>query len=618
LLRQDRSLQAELARPMPERYRLAAALARRAAPLATAAAGDARKAATLLDGIEGPVDDPTDTEALDDALERCVDALAADPHCVRAWVFAGRLMISYGFLEDFTYHPRPLRDALKLLERARALAPGDGDAFEGLLQCELLLRRDEQAHELLAELQASGRDPFLLGVGRGIWFWLHDNFKLAEEWFEKAVKAAPEDEPERLGWALCWLGMALWRQGNLPLADARMGEGVLLGRPHRLKLHLWSKLKHARGRYDEAFELNRRSLTFGLFDAAQRWRQELLVWFRRLGFVPRAPFSLPEETRRNIDGPFRYVGSDFVYSGDAECARDDDDDEFVPVFRVNLFLEGEHLPVVSDIADPGASFEGRARLTTRVLEARTLEKRPLQPGERFKPGQYIMRDERAGTVFHVLLMKRHNLHDPYLDLPEDSRSVFDLDRTAVRRFENAPWDVRLMLVEHGFDPLLAALSACKLCDSFLRFAGGIGVDLETGLAVSGGDWRNESPATLDIRKHVIVRARQTSPGRYWLRTAGLCKFLRPELEVCELPHELVEGARSLLLEAAAEAAQGEILRDGDVVGSARCPLLLRPSRRGTEDAAPRVVYELVDVHAGREPVAAGATKGIQALLHIHR
>lgn len=603
---------------MPERYRLAAAMARRLAPLATAKAGDAAKALNLLTGIEGPIDDPTETEALDDAIERCVDAISADPHCYRAWMFAGRLLISYGFLEDFTYHPRPLRDALKLLERARELDADDPDAFEGLLQCELLLRRDEQAHEMLNDLQKSGRDPFLLGVGRGIWFWLHDNFKLAEEWFAKAVQHAPTGEPERLGWALCWLGMALQRQGNLPLADARMGEGVLLGRPHRLKLHLWSKLKHARGRYDEAFELNRRSMTFGLFEAGQLWRQELLVWFRRLSFMPKAPFSLPEEVKHNIDGPFKYVGSEFVYTGDAECAQDDDDEEFVPTFRVNLFLEGENLPVVSDIADPGASFEGRAKLTTRVLEAKTLEKRPLQPGERFKPGQYIMRDERAGTVFHVLLMKRHNLHDPYLDLPEDARTVFDLDRTAVKRFENAPWDVRLMLAEPGFDPLIGALSACKLCDSFLRFAGGIGIDLETGLAVKGGDWRNESPATLDPRKHVVVRALQTSPGKYWLRTHGLCKFLRPELEVTELPHELVEGARSLLMEAASEAAAGAILREGDIVGSARCPMQLRASKRGTEGGTPRVVLEMVDLSAGREPVAAGATKGIQALLHIHK
>ncbi|MBX3475822.1 MAG: hypothetical protein KF754_15740 [Planctomycetes bacterium] len=602
---------------MPERYRLGSALARRAGPLAAARAGDAARAAAIVGGIDAPMDDPTDTEALDDALERCLDALAADPHCLRAWNLAGRLLISYGFLEDFSYHPRPLRDALKMLERARELSPQDPDAFEGLLQCELLLRRDEQAHEMLADLHTSGRDPFLLGIGRGIWFWLHDNFKLSEEWFAKAVQNAPQGEPERLGWALCWLGMALQRQGNLPLADARMGEGVLIGRPHRLKLHLWSKLKHARGRHDEAFELNRRSMTFGLFHAGQQWRQDLLEWYRRLSFVPKAPFSLPEEVKKGIDGPFKYVGSEFVYTGDAECDQDDDD-EFVPTFRVNLFLEGENLPVVSDIADPGASFEGRAKLTTRVLEAKTLEKRPLQPGERFKPGQYIMRDERAGTVFHVLLMKRHNLHDPYLDLPEDARHVFDLDRAAVKRFENAPWDVRLMLAEHGFDPLLGALSACKLCDSFLRFAGGIGVDLETGTAVKGGDWRNESPATLDIRKHVIVRALQTSPGRYWLRTAGMCKFLRPELEVRELPHELVEGARSLLLEAAAEAAQGAIVRDGDVVGSARSPMQLRAVSRGTEEGTPRVVLELVDLNAGREPVAAGATKGIQALLHIHK
>lgn len=602
---------------MPERYRLAAALARRLQPLAAAAPGDAAKAAKLLDGIEGPIDDPTETDALDDALERCVDAVAADPACARAWLCAGRLIVSYGYLEDFTYHARPLRDALKLIERARQLAPADPDVFEELLQCELLLRRDEHAHELLATLQESGKDPFLLGVGRGIWFWLHDNFKLAEEWLGKAVQAAPEAETERRSWALVWLAMTQQKLGNLSAADQRMAEGVLMGRPHRLKLHLWSKLKHAKGRYDEAWELNRRSLTFGLFEPGQHWRGELLEWFRRLSFVPKAPFSLAEEAKLNIDGPFKYAGSDFVFTGDTEGAQDDDD-EFVPTFRVNLFLEGEHLPIVSDIADPGASFEGRARLNVRVLEPKTLEKRPLQPGERFKPGQYIMRDERAGTVFHVFLMKRHNLHNPYLDLPEDARTVFDVDKKAIQRFENAPWDVRLMLADHGFDPLQGALSACKLCDSFLRFAGGTGVDLETGLAIKGGEWRNESPSTLDMFKHVTVRVRETSPGKYWLRTFGLCKFLRPELEICELPHELVQGARSLLLEAAQEAAMGLILREGDAVGSARCPMTLRLSKKTMEGMAPRVVFELVDLTAGKEAVAAGATKGIQALLHIHK
>ncbi len=51
----------------------------------------------------------------------------------------------------------------------------------------------------------------------------------------------------------------------------------------------------------------------------------------------------------------------------------------MPPFRVDLFIQGEHLPVVSDIADPGASFEGRAKLTTRYLDPRTLEKQPLLP-----------------------------------------------------------------------------------------------------------------------------------------------------------------------------------------------------------------------------------------------
>lgn len=612
MFRHEYSLESELARATPERYRLGAALARRAHTLLAGTAPVRSAAAALPPAGCLLLEDPTDTEALDDALERAVDALAANPRSPQALLAAGRLLAHYGFLEDLQYHPRPLRDALKLIQRAHELAPDDPVAGEDLLLIELLLRRDENSHEALAGLQKSGRRPWLHAAGRGLWFWMHENLKVAEEWFGKAVSCAPDDGRRAL--ALLWQARALERLGSHDLADARMAEAVLGLPPSRLRLHWWSRLKFARKRYDEAWELNRRALTFGLFEAAQRWRQELLVFFRRLSFVPRGPFSLPEEAKAGLDGPFRFAGSDFVHTGDTDSGRDDDD-EFVPAFRVNLFLSGEHLPVVSEVADPGASFEGRAKLSVRVLDPRTLEKRPLPPGERFKPGQYVMMDERAGTVFHVLLMKRQNLHNPYLDLPEDLRNAFDLDRAAIQRFENAPWDVRLMLADHGFDPLLGALAAAKLCDAFLRFAGGIGIDLETGMAVKGGDWRNESPQSFDIRRHAVVRVQQTAPGRHWLRSFGLCKFLRPELELCELPQPLVEGARSILFEAAQEAALGALFREGDQAGSRQHPLALRNSRRSVEGASTRAALELVDT-VGREGDTPGAVRGIQALMHI--
>lgn len=615
MFQRERSTEALLSRPAPERYRLAGALVKRAMALLDKPAGDAGRAAALIEPLSDPLDDPTDIEALDDAVERCVDALTADPCCVSALVMLGDALVEYGYVEDWTYHARPLRDARKLLERALELDARNDAALEALLRCEILARRYEPAADLLDSIKDDTTRAYIHAWGRGLWFALHDNWKLAEDWFNKASRAT--EDPERKSRALVYLGDALTRQGNLQLADARMGEGVLAGRPHRLRLHRWSKLKHLRGRYDEAWELNRRSLTFGRFEPGQQWRQELLVYFRRLGFVPQQKFSLPEEHARGIDGPFRFVGGEREDSGDIDD-RHDNDDEFVPTFRANLFLEGEHLPVVSEIADPDASWEGRAKLTVRVLDPRTFEKMPLQPGERFKPGQYVMTDERTGTVFHVLLMRRHNLHNPYLDLPEDARSVFDFDRQAMQRFENAPWDVRLMLADHGFDPLLGALAACKLCDAFLRFAGGIGIDLETGLAVQGGDWRNESSQSMDIRKHVVVRATETGNGRYHLRTWGLCKFLRAELEVRELPHELVEGSRTLLTEAAELAARGALYQEGDLVGSPRQPMMLIGGRDAGDENATREVFELVDVNAGREPVQSGATRGLRALLNDGR
>jgi hypothetical protein len=583
--------------------------------VAPVAPGDPDRAAELLGSLEHPLDDPTDIEALDDAIERCIDAITADPCHVPSLLTAGRALMLYGYIDDWTWHPRPLRDARRLLDRALELEPENETGILSAILCDLCAGRFEPASMALDDIKETPRLAYIHNYGRGMWFGMHQNWKLAEGWFKQAVEAA--DTPERRTEALMLLADVLARQDKLEQADARMAEAVLGARPHRLHLHKWSTLKHKRGRYDDAWELNRRSLTFGTFETGQRWRHELLVYFRRLGFVPSGPFSLPEEVKADVDGPFRLVGSERVSTGDVDEDADDEE-EFVPPFRANLFLEGEHLPVVSEIADPQASFEGRAKLSVRVLEPKTFEKRPLQPGERFKPGQYIMTDQQAGTVFHVLLMKRHNLHNPYLDLPESARSVFDFDRQAMKRFENAPWDVRLMLAEHGFDPLRGALAACKLVDAFLRFAGGIGIDLETGMAVRGGDWRNEGPQDFDIRKHVIVSAKDSGDGRYWLRTFGLCKFRRAELEVTQVAHEMIEDARTLLYDACEQAAKGALYREGDLVGDPRRPLMLTPSRRVVEDAAPREVLELVDVNAAREPVNAGAEKGLAALLELVR
>lgn len=614
MFQRERSPDALLSRPVPEHYRLAGALVKRAMAGLESGADDADRAAKLLESIEAPLDDPTDFETLDDAVERCTDALNANCKCVDALVQLGHALIQYAYVDDFHYHSRPLRDARRILERALELSPDHVSANEAILRCELLARRFEPAGDLLSQFKDDEKFAYAHAYGRGLWFALHENWKLAEEWFSKASKLT--EDAEKKSWALVYLGNALGRQGNLELADARMGEGVLTGHPHRLRLYQWSKLKYERNKYDEAWELNRRSLTFGRFEQAQRWRVELLVYFRRLGFTPRNAFSLNEEIEREIDGPYRFVGSEFVDTGDADDYQDDDE-EFVPTFRANLFLDGEHLPVVSEIADPEASWEGRARLTVKVLDPKTFEKRPLTPGERFKPGQYVMSDDKSGTVFHVLLMRRHNLHNPYLDLPEEARSAFDFDRQAMQKFENAPWDVRLMLADHGFDPLTGALTACKLCDAFLRFAGGIGIDLETGMGVQGGDWRNEAPQSFDIHKHVRVHASETGKGRYTVRTYGLCKFRRAELEVRGLPVDLVESARELLMDAALEGAKGEIYHEGELVGNPRQPMLLKASPR-PEGATPREVLQLVDVNAGREPTNSGATKGVTALMQSKR
>jgi hypothetical protein len=404
--------------------------------------------------------------------------------------------------------------------------------------------------------------------------------------------------------------------GDLVRADTLMAKGVLCGRPHRQRLHLWSNLKFHRKRYEEAWELNRRALSFGEYEDAMWARQYLLAYFRRLGFTPKPPASLPEEIEAKTDGPKVFTGSKIV-TGDVLANSGEGDEDFVPAMRVNLFIEGEHLPVVSEIADPGASFEGRAKLTVRYVDPRTLEKQPLVPGARFRTGQYVFMDERAGTAYHALIVKRAEKGNPYRDLPEADRQFFRLDDKAMARFDKAPWDVRLYIAEHGHDPLMGVLNFCKLVDSFLRHGGGIGVDVETGLAVHGGDLRNEGPQSFDVAKHVVVHVEETAPEVFWMHTHGLSKFLRPELEVYDIPGKLVEGAWAKLMEAATEAATGALVREGELVGDPHQPLYVRHSRKRPEDDSshnlrPRV--ELVDVSPTQEPLESGAARGIEALI----
>ncbi|MCC6575197.1 MAG: tetratricopeptide repeat protein [Planctomycetes bacterium] len=615
MFKQDDTPETFMQRPMPPRYRLAAGMARRAFALLDQSAGkprDTARADKLLAGISISLDDSSDIEGLDDALERAVDAIAADPDHVGALTAAAKALMLHGHFEDWVYHPRPLRDAKRLLGRARDLAPHNDDVLEAILRCELLLRRFDQAADILDQIKAEGRAPFAHAMGRAIWFDLHDNFKQAEDWYGQAVKAARETEQR--AWALVHHARCLANLGDLERADSLMAQGVIGGAPHRQRLIYWSNLKFHRKRYDEAWELNRRALCFGPYDEAMRARHFLLGYFRRLTFIPKQPFTLPEEKSMSGDGAKAPAQPKYV-CGDLDLGVDTDD-EFVPPFRVDLFIQGEHLPVVSDIADPGASFEGRARLLTRYLDPRTLEKQPLVPGSRFRTGQYVFLDERSGAVYQALVVRRKEKRNPYREMPAEDRKFFRLDDKAMEQFDSAPWDVALYITKHGFDPLMGVLNFCKLCDSFLRHAGGIGVDLETGMTVHGGDWRNEGPQAFEISKHVVIHAEETSPGNFWLHTHGLCKFLRPELEIRELPARLVEGAWAQLMDAAAQAALGAVLREGDVVGNDKQPLVLR---RGMRKAGVHIKHnlrpslEIVDVGNGDAPEH-GAQRGIESLL----
>lgn len=536
-------------------------------------------------------------ERLDTCIENAADGLAVAPTNADLIEYLAECLLWRCHVEGWRFHRGLAREAMRLMEPVAAIRPSWVFAVASLAA-----GRSEQAMEH-ATTHATVAEAELI---RAVTCDLHDRDRDALVHWRNAFKNERASLEIK---ALAAYGLAetLVKHGDMDEADARFADALYAVGASRYLLCRWASVKFKRAKYSVAWELNRRALTFGYFDRGVYQRHEFLDYFRRLGFVPEHRPMLDEELKRGVDGLLHYVGGERTTTG--EIATSDDDDEFIPTFRVNLFIEGETPPRIADIASPDASFEGRAKLEARVLDPRTLQPVEVDLNERFRTGQYVLSDQASGAVFHVLLMKRRNLHNPYLDLPERDREVFDFDRTLMQRFENAPWDVRLLVADHGFDPMQGVLAACKLCDSFLRHAGGIGVDLETGRAITGGQWRNEGPQSFDVTKHVHIEAVESN-GRVRLQTHGLCKFLRPELRLESLALDQVEHARSVLVRACDMAARGRPYRAGDRVGSKRAPMVLN---RVKDPKSRHPVLALLDWAAtGKLSMSSG--RGILGLL----
>ncbi len=185
---------------------------------------DSERAARLLSGFDGKLDDPSNFEELDDAIERGVDALLADNQCLQALLLVSRALILHSHVEDWVCHPRPLKEARRLLLLARELAPDNPAVKEFLLRCELLLHRFEAASFMLDELKASGSLPHIAALGRGIFFDLQDKFKLADSSYADAAASAADAESK--SWALVYQARCVANLGDLARADTLMARGV--------------------------------------------------------------------------------------------------------------------------------------------------------------------------------------------------------------------------------------------------------------------------------------------------------------------------------------------------------------------------------------------------------
>ena len=119
---------------------------------------DKAGAAKQLIGLPDP-ESGTPQNQLVDIARRAVDAIKLDRENPAAYFMLARAMTELGRMDDYTYHPAPLRDAIDFAERSRVLAPKVGKAWRSAIELYIRLHRYDMAAHMLDELNESGCAP---------------------------------------------------------------------------------------------------------------------------------------------------------------------------------------------------------------------------------------------------------------------------------------------------------------------------------------------------------------------------------------------------------------------------------------------------------------------------
>ncbi len=272
-----------------------------AKPDNAAAPTDKAASQKQLVGLPDP-ESGTPPEQLEQIAFRACEAIKLDRNNAAAYFMLARAMTELGRLDDYTYHPLPLREAMDFAERSRALAPKVGKAWRAAVELCIRLQRYDMAAQMLDELNESGCAPGTHASLQALMCEVQGYYQNAIQWLNKAIAYA--SSPSKRAELLMHQALDMIELDLKHEADQTFYLAMMEGGPQAWVAHNWAVLKLNIGNADGAAELNRRALVFDpAFEPALEMHRFLQSSATAQGKQLPQPASLQEERLRGMALP---------------------------------------------------------------------------------------------------------------------------------------------------------------------------------------------------------------------------------------------------------------------------------------------------------------------------